>query len=779
MFNNLKIGVRLGFGFGAILLLLLAVALVGYLRVSEINESLGDLVNDKFPKTVWAGNVVDEINTIARVTRNAVILKDPDLVRKEMDRIPEASRIIGENMDKLDQQIHSDKGIALLKVTKDARTAYRNDLARMIELIQAGKRDEATVLLMGDMRAHQNAYIKAIGELTDYQSNLVNDVAKSAEQTANATHTLLLVTTCIAVLISSLLAWLITRSITRPVNELLVAADGMARGDLDIKLEHDSKDEVGKLVSSVKILRGNVSSLIAEMNYMSAEHDKGDIDVKIDEGKFQGAYRAMASGVNTMVFGHIAVKKQAMACIKEFGEGNMDAPLERFPGKKAFINDTIEQVRSNIRALIADSNMLSQAAMQLKLDTRADASQHKGDFRRIVEGFNGTLDAVINPLNALITDVQMLATAVVDGELEKRGDASAHRGQFRQVLEGLNRVMEAVNTPVEELREVLAGLEAGDLSVAMKKPYKGTFDVLKSAANNSVARLSQIITEVRGAADSLASASEQISATAQSLSQAASEQAASVEETSASVEQMSASIAQNTDNAAATDSIATRAATDASSGGKAVSDTVTAMKQIAQKIGIIDDIAYQTNLLALNAAIEAARAGEHGKGFAVVAAEVRKLAERSQVAAREIGSVASSSVGLAEHAGGLLGEIVPAIQKTADLVQEISAASQEQARGAQQINSAMTQLNQTTQQNASSSEELSATSEEMSAQAQQLQTLMSFFSTSGDGRLGTAARSAPVAAQPARARGGKPSVRRAAHGKSEGVESGDADFVRF
>jgi hypothetical protein len=65
----------------------------------------------------------------------------------------------------------------------------------------------------------------------------------------------------------------------------------------------------------------------------------------------------------------------------------------------------------------------------------------------------------------------------------------------------------------------------------------------------------------------------------------------------------------------------------------------------------------------LNAAIEAARAGEHGKGFAVVAAEVRKLAERSQVAAQEISSVARDSVRLAERAGSLLGEMLPSIKQ--------------------------------------------------------------------------------------------------------------------
>ncbi len=273
---------------------------------------------------------------------------------------------------------------------------------------------------------------------------------------------------------------------------------------------------------------------------------------------------------------------------------------------------------------------------------------------------------------------------------------------------------------------VMHSLGNGDFSVTVATK-DGDRTSMLYAVRTMVEKLATIIAEVNSAADALAGAAEQVSTTSHSLSQAASEQSSGVEQTSASVEQMTASIAQNTENAKVTDSMATKAATDAAEGGEAVKATVTAMKQIAQKISIIDDIAYQTNLLALNAAIEAARAGDHGRGFAVVAAEVRKLAERSQVAAQEIGTVASSSVELAERAGQLLGAMVPSIKKTSDLVQEISAASQEQSQGVGQINAAVAQLSQTTKQNASSAEELAATAEEMTTQAEQLQQTMSFF----------------------------------------------------
>jgi methyl-accepting chemotaxis protein len=374
-------------------------------------------------------------------------------------------------------------------------------------------------------------------------------------------------------------------------------------------------------------------------------------------------------------------------------------------------------------------------------------------------------------LKQVIDGQRTVVAAANRGNFESRVDLNGLQGFQREMGEGLNQLATTTGASIDDVVRVMGAMSEGDLTQTIDKHYEGAFGELKEYANNTVAKLSHVVAEVNTNAEGLAAASEEVSATAQSLAQAASEQAASVEETSASVEQMTASVAQNTDNAKVTDAMASRAAKEATEGGDAVRSTVAAMKQIAAKVLIIDDIAYQTNLLALNAAIEAARAGEHGKGFAVVAAEVRKLAERSQIAAQEIGEVATGSVQLAEQAGQMLGSMVPNIKKTSDLVQEITAASEEQSSGLAQINAAISQLSQTTQQNAAGSEQLASTAEEMSSQAEELQQAMSFFKVAG------ASRMAPVRVQPKSARGSRPTAVRPV--ASSSMAPDEANFVRY
>ncbi len=288
-------------------------------------------------------------------------------------------------------------------------------------------------------------------------------------------------------------------------------------------------------------------------------------------------------------------------------------------------------------------------------------------------------------------------------------------------------ITRSITRPLEQGVEFAEAVAKGDLNRQLAIEQRDQVGKLAAALNGMVVRLNQIVAGVKSASETVAAASEQLSADSEQLSQGATEQAATAEEASSTVEEMNASTRQNAENAHSTGQIAVKAETEAQESSVAVAETVKAMKQIAEKISIIDEIARQTNLLALNAAIEAARAGEHGKGFAVVAAEVRKLAERSQVAAGEIGHLSSSSVAVAEQAGMMLARLLPDIKKTAELVQEISASSKEQTNGADQINQAIQQLNNVIQQNSSAAEEMTSTAQELSSQAEQLQTSISFF----------------------------------------------------
>jgi methyl-accepting chemotaxis protein len=282
-----------------------------------------------------------------------------------------------------------------------------------------------------------------------------------------------------------------------------------------------------------------LSAFAAAIKTMSDAHNAGDIDAVIPEEEFEGIYRTMAKGVNDMVNGHITAKKKAMACVAQFAQGNFEAELEKFPGKKTFINENIERLRVAVKALFTEVHLLSTASGEGKLATRADASKHQGDFRKFVEGVNEMLDAILLPigegnrilaqisngkideliaqtykgdhekmklavnnvaavLQGLQKELGRLTEASRDGRLSERGKADQFQGAYAGIVKGVNEMLDAILLPIGEGNRILAQISNGKIDELVTQTYKGDHEKMKLAVNNVAAALQSMAGDVNG-----------------------------------------------------------------------------------------------------------------------------------------------------------------------------------------------------------------------------------------------------------------------------------------
>jgi len=345
---------------------------------------------------------------------------------------------------------------------------------------------------------------------------------------------------------------------------------------------------------------------------------------------------------------------------------------------------------------------------------------------------------------AVEKEIEKIVNAAQVGDLSSRVDMAGKEGFFKELCSGINTLIDVIDNAFNDIAQSMNSMSNGDLSQPITNNYQGVFDKVKTDVNGTIAKLSEVLAQLRQSTDSIATSSGEIVSGNNSLSGRTEQQASSLEETAASMEELTATVKNNAGNATQANRVAGDARELAEQGGTVVNKAVEAMKDISNSsrkiseiIGVIDEIAFQTNLLALNASVEAARAGEQGRGFAVVASEVRNLAGRSATAAKEIKELIQDSeskvvigADLVDESGKTLSEIVTIVSQVGGLISEIAAASAEQSEGIDQVNMAVTSMDQLTQQNAALAEETSAASVSMSDETQEMSRLMDFFNIS-------------------------------------------------
>jgi len=508
-------------------------------------------------------------------------------------------------------------------------------------------------------------------------------------------------------------------SVINPLNVAAQHVDSLSKGVIPELIKDEYKDDFNNIKNNLNSLINTFDSFVAAQREMASKHNQGWIDDEISADQFPGIYGQMADSINVLVKSHIAVKMKIVEVVSRYSIGDFSVDMDRLPGKKAMITESIDKVKNSLRKLNEEITDLSQAA--------------------------------------------------VDGNLTKRADFTKYQYSFREMVLGINKILDSVTVPINEGVKVLQLMATGNLTERINSEFKGEHALIKNSINTVANSLNKALEEVSEAVDATASASNQITSSTEEMAAGSQEQTQQTTEVASAVEEMTKTILENTKNATFAAGAAKAAGDKAKEGGKVVSETINGMNKISevvkksaetvQELGkssdqigeivqVINDIADQTNLLALNAAIEAARAGEQGRGFAVVADEVRKLAERTTKATKEIAAmikqiqqdtnnaVVSMEQGteevekgkvLANRAGDSLKEIVSASEKVLDIVAQVAAASEEQSTTAELISKNLEAINTVSQESASGTQQIAKASEDLNRLTLNLENLISRF----------------------------------------------------
>jgi methyl-accepting chemotaxis protein len=520
-----------------------------------------------------------------------------------------------------------------------------------------------------------------------------------------------------------------------PLNVAAKYVDDISKGTIPAKITNEYKGDFNVIKNNLNQCIDGLGGLV-EANASLQKMAMNDFTIKVSNSH-KGIYNEVAVAVN-------AVQERiehVISTLIRISQGEL-ADLENYKqlgngaGRRSqndMLVPSMIKLMENLKALIADADMLSKAAVDGKLKTRADVSKHQGDYQKIVQGVNDTLDAVTEP----IQEAMRIAESYAEGDLTARVSIDA-KGDFAAFATSLDKIGESMCNLLAEV-------------------------------NNSVNMVSSTSQELASSAEEMNASTEQVSSAIQQISKGAQSQAAQVDETAKAMASVTKTVEEAEKRSVKASEGARATSQRANAGVSTVENTIKKMQEIqkvvvesakvieslgkrSEEIGeivdVITNISDQTNLLALNAAIEAARAGEQGRGFAVVAEEVKNLAEDSREAAeriakmiKEVQSETGKAVEAMQRGTKETAEGMEHVEVTGKAFREISLmagqfeelmntlqlemraqkeGANKAARAVDSIASVAEETASASEESAASTEELTASMEDMTARAQAL-----------------------------------------------------------
>jgi len=518
-------------------------------------------------------------------------------------------------------------------------------------------------------------------------------------------------------------------------NERSVA---MASGNITLGANHymDNSfglDAIGKEFNSKLDIIG---SLILDLKRMNEEHMKGNFKYLANSDRYEGAYAKIVKDINEMLEMHTTSKIEILECITSIVNGDFNAKIRQFPGDERYINEAVEGLRTNVKAIADAVGEIADRAQQGRVEFALDVTQFEGEWRNLVIELNGIMTAIDKPF----VELGKILRALQEGDFKQRVNVELD-GEYARVKEWLNTTCDTVSSYIAEINAVLGRLAQGDLRHTITRPYVGMFDSIKESINSISSQLNDTMIDIEASCSQVLTSAEQIAQSSFVLADGATRQTSAIEELSNSLALIHEKASKSNTEATTASETTLRSQSDAEIGSQtvaALADTMHKVKlsneSVSKVINVISSIAFQTNLLALNASVEAARAGEHGKGFSVVADEVRTLAGRSSNSASETAEIIGQDAKNVDAGLKATDKVVESFETIANnigeiakLITHIADISHEQLDSIASINASVNEISTVVTNTSATAEESAAASQELNSQAELLKQKVAFF----------------------------------------------------